>query len=116
MASIAAWKLELAGRLFGVRGLFAGGAWPLRLFGPRRALRAARRLMSTPMDRAIAAFRPPSEGQRRATVGKELPATAAAIPGLDRRLGDPPERPLAPIERWDRCVEDRRVYPTLAIL
>jgi hypothetical protein len=34
----------LAGRLFGVDGVFLGGAWPLRLFGPRRALGAARRL------------------------------------------------------------------------
>jgi len=32
----------LAGRLFGVDGVFLGGAWPLRLFGPGRALRAAR--------------------------------------------------------------------------
>ncbi len=34
----------LSGRLCGVDGVFLGGAWPLRLFGPRRALRAARRL------------------------------------------------------------------------
>ncbi len=34
----------LAGRLFGVDGVFLGGAWPLRLFGPRRAIRAARKL------------------------------------------------------------------------
>lgn len=34
----------LTGRLFGVDGVFLGGAWPLRLFGPGRALRVARRL------------------------------------------------------------------------
>jgi polysaccharide deacetylase family protein (PEP-CTERM system associated) len=33
----------LAGRRFGVDGVFHGGAWPLRLFGSGRALRAARR-------------------------------------------------------------------------
>jgi polysaccharide deacetylase family protein (PEP-CTERM system associated) len=34
----------LAGRLFGVDGVFLGGAWPLRLFGPGRAVRAACRV------------------------------------------------------------------------
>lgn len=34
----------LTGRLFGVGGVFLGGAWPLRLFGPSRGLRAADRL------------------------------------------------------------------------
>jgi len=34
----------LTGRLFGVGGVFLGGAWPLRLFGPSRGLSAARRL------------------------------------------------------------------------
>jgi len=35
----------LSGRLCGVDGVFLGGAWPLRLFGPGRAIRAARRLI-----------------------------------------------------------------------
>ncbi len=34
----------LTGRLFGVGGVFQGGAWPLRLFGPQRAMRPAGRV------------------------------------------------------------------------
>jgi polysaccharide deacetylase family protein (PEP-CTERM system associated) len=34
----------LTGRRFGVGGVFLGGAWPLRLFGPSRGLRVADRL------------------------------------------------------------------------
>jgi hypothetical protein len=81
----------LAGRLCGVDGVFLGGAWPLRLFGPGRALRAA-----------------------RTVAGDGLPAVFFLHPWeLDP---DPPRHPM-PLSRrfvhYAGLARGRRVWPRL---